>query len=190
MRPAIVYLALGSNLEDRQANLEEAIRRLAEKVTVETLSPIYETEPAYVTDQPRFLNMVLRGQTALSPLVLLDFIKSIEETMGRVSGRRFGPRLIDVDILLYDELELDTPALTIPHPRMLERDFVLQPLADIAPQLVIPGQQEPIATLAQKTGNTGRVIRQVRDAMDLAGAPRREGKAQRTADRARMDDGR
>ena len=168
MTRSTVYLALGSNLGDRQANLMEAIRRLAAKVSVEVMSSVYETEPAYITDQPRFLNMVLRGRTALSPHELLDFIQAIEQAMGRVRGRRFGPRLIDVDILTYDEIQLDTAELTIPHPRMMERDFVLQPLAEIAPDLVIPGQQERIAILAQKAGGQGATIRRVQTATELA----------------------
>jgi 2-amino-4-hydroxy-6-hydroxymethyldihydropteridine diphosphokinase len=154
----VVYLALGSNLGDRAANLRAAVGRLAVQVAVEHISSLYETEPAYVLDQPRFLNAVLSGRTALEPLALLAFLKEIERGLGRVPGARFGPRMIDLDILLYDDMALATDALTIPHPRMAERPFVLVPLAEIAPDLVPPGWAESIGVLAGSVRGHGDVL--------------------------------
>jgi 2-amino-4-hydroxy-6-hydroxymethyldihydropteridine diphosphokinase len=134
-----VYLALGSNLGDRAMNLKQALEALPPDIAVEAVSPIYETEPAYVLDQPRFLNLAVRARTELPPEAALARLKQIEARLGREPGLRFGPRLIDLDLLLYNELALDTPAVAIPHPRLHERAFVLAPLNDIAPQLVHPG---------------------------------------------------
>jgi GTP cyclohydrolase-4 len=154
-----VYLALGSNLGDRRANLIDAISQLRHKVAVEQLSSIYETEPAYVTEQPRFLNMALRGRTRLAPLELLRFLKAIERRMGRDTSLRFGPRPIDLDILLYGNLLLDEPELTIPHPRIAERAFVLAPLAELAPHLRLPGQRATVVELARQVPGEGPVVR-------------------------------
>ncbi len=132
--PAIL-LALGTNLGDRIANLARARDLLAsDALHIQTLSPIYETEPWGVVDQPRFLNQVLGGVTDLEPEALLDRVKAIERAMGRnLGGVRYGPRIIDIDILAYDDLVFRSPRLTIPHARLSERAFVLVPLADIAP---------------------------------------------------------
>jgi GTP cyclohydrolase-4 len=159
MTATTVYIALGSNLGDRRSNLIDAISQLRQKVKVEQLSSVYETEPAYVTDQPRFLNMVLRGSTALSPQPLLHFLKTLERRLGRQPTARYGPRPIDLDILVYGEQRIDEPDLTIPHPRLTEREFVLKPLAEIAPDLVLPGQSDTVAALAGKLDGTGRVVR-------------------------------
>lgn len=153
-----LYLALGSNLGDRRANLAAAVARMAPLVAVERISQLYETEPAYVTDQPRFLNAVLRGTTTLPPEELLGWIKRLEPELGRREGLRFGPRLIDIDILLYDELTLTSPALTIPHPRMAERPFVLVPLAELAPTLIPPGWSASVADTARLTHTHGEII--------------------------------
>jgi 2-amino-4-hydroxy-6-hydroxymethyldihydropteridine diphosphokinase len=153
-----IYLALGTNLGDRGANLRDAVERLRDAVAVECMSSVYETEPAYLLDQPRFLNMALRGHTALDPHALLIFLKRIERDMGRVAGARYGPRVIDLDILLYDSLALATADLSIPHPRMAERPFVLAPLAEIAPELVPPGWNRSIGTLAEVVRGNGDVL--------------------------------
>jgi len=127
-----VFLALGSNLGDRAANLRAAIERLQPGVRIAALSPVYETAPMYVTDQPAFLNMVIRGETALPPPALLELAKRVEAELGRrEGGRRFGPRPIDVDILFYEDLCLHGPGLDIPHPRLAERAFVLRPLVEM-----------------------------------------------------------
>jgi 2-amino-4-hydroxy-6-hydroxymethyldihydropteridine diphosphokinase len=157
-QPHTVYLALGANLGDRAASLLSAVERLRDAQAVELQSSVYETEPAYLLDQPRFLNMALRGHTALDPHALLVFLKRIERDMGRAAGPRYGPRAIDLDILLYDNLALATADLTIPHPRMAERPFVLAPLAEIAPELVPPGWNRSIGALAEVVHGNGDVL--------------------------------
>ena len=153
-----IYLALGTNLGDRSASLRSAVARLRDAVAVERMSSVYETEPAYLLDQPRFLNMALRGHTALDPHALLAFLKRIERDMGRAAGPRYGPRTIDLDILLYNSLALTSADLTIPHPRMAERPFVLVPLAEIAPELVPPGGNRSIGALAEVVRGHGDVL--------------------------------
>jgi 2-amino-4-hydroxy-6-hydroxymethyldihydropteridine diphosphokinase len=153
-----IYLALGANLGDRAASLRAAVEQLRGAVTIERMSAVYETEPAYLLDQPRFLNMAVRGHTTLEPAALLALLKQIERELGRVAAPRYGPRAIDIDILLYDDLALDTASLTIPHPRMAERPFVLAPLAELAPKLVPPGWDRPIGTLAAQVRGNGDVL--------------------------------
>lgn len=150
-----LYLALGTNLGDRPANLRAAVAALPPAVRVTAVSPIYETPPWGFTDQPAFLNMAVRGKTNLPPLALLDFLKTLETDLGRRQSFRWGPRLIDLDILFYADLTLDTPPLTLPHPRLHERAFVLIPLADIAPALVHPVLQKTIAELLPGCDTTG-----------------------------------
>lgn len=133
-----VYIALGSNLGDRAANLAAAIAALAPRVEVTARSGIYETAPWGYADQPAFLNQVVAGRTALGPREVLAWLKEIESRVGRTKTFRYGPREIDLDILFYDDLTLDEPGLTIPHPRLHERAFVLVPLARIAPDLIHP----------------------------------------------------
>jgi 2-amino-4-hydroxy-6-hydroxymethyldihydropteridine diphosphokinase len=133
-----IYLALGSNLGDRHKNLSEALQRLCKAVDLHKISSVYETEPVGYLDQPRFLNMVCYGQTSCSPGGLLHNAKAIEEALGRQPSFPNAPRPIDIDILLYDNLCLETEHLTIPHPRMRERAFVLVPLVEIAPTAIEP----------------------------------------------------
>ena len=133
-----VYLALGANLGDRERNLRAALTQIRAFVNLTRVSSIYETEPWGVRDQPWFLNLVCAGTTTLPPVDVLRRAKKIENEMGRAEGIRFGPRPIDIDILFYDRLIELSPALTIPHPRLHERAFVLVPLAEIAPKLVHP----------------------------------------------------
>ena len=161
--PHIVYLALGANLGDRSASLRTAVERLRDAVAVERMSSVYETEPAYLLDQPHFLNMALRGRTTLDPHALLAFLKRIEHDMGRAAGPRYGPRTIDLDILLYDSLALATAQLTLPHPRMAERPFVLAPLAEIAPELVPPGWNRSIGAVAEVVRGNGDVLVRIGD---------------------------
>jgi len=136
--PATVYLGLGSNLGNRQNNLSRAVEMLAPQVKVEMISSLYETEPVGFIEQPPFLNAVLRGTTALSPQILLAKAKEVEQKLGRVPSFPNAPRPVDIDILFYSDLIIDLPGLTIPHPRLEERAFVLVPLAEIAPDLVHP----------------------------------------------------
>ena len=134
-----VALGLGSNLGDRDANLRAALARLAPAVTIARISAIYDTAPMLVTAQPRFHNIACIAHTTLTPLALLRHTKAVEASVGRTPGIRYGPRVVDIDLLLYDDLVLDTPELHIPHPRIAERAFVLAPLVEIAPDLVISG---------------------------------------------------
>ena len=108
---------------------------------------MYETEPWGVKDQPRFVNMVIEGETGLTPARLLEVLKMTEDEVGRVETYRWGPRMIDLDMLLYDDLVMNTPELTIPHPRMHERDFVLRPLAEIAPDKIHPVLKKTVREL-------------------------------------------
>ncbi len=133
-----VYLALGTNLGDRAANLRAAIAAMPPRVKVVAESAIYETPPWGFTDQPPFLNMVVRAETELEPQDLLDYLKNLEKDLGRTPTFTNGPRQIDIDILFYDMLVLDTPGLVIPHPRLQERAFVVVPLADLAPDFIHP----------------------------------------------------
>ena len=135
---ASVYLSLGSNLGDRAENIYAALRRLRARIRLDQVSSLYETDPVGPVDQPWFLNLVCGGETTLSPEALLRLAKRIEREMGRKEGPRFGPRLIDIDILFYDDLTISTPRLEIPHPRLHERGFTLIPLGEIAPDLVHP----------------------------------------------------
>ncbi len=135
MQAKKIYLSLGSNLGDRSQNLERAIAALErENIRVKTRSSIYETEPRDVTDQPWFLNMVIECEAEYFPLQLLAILQRVERKMGRV--RRGmpprGPRLIDIDILLFGTVKMKTAKLEVPHPRMLERRFVIEPLLEIA----------------------------------------------------------
>ncbi|WP_448188183.1 2-amino-4-hydroxy-6-hydroxymethyldihydropteridine diphosphokinase [Azospirillum sp. sgz301742] len=156
----IVYLALGSNLGDRRANLEAAIARLAPAAAVTARSAVYETAPMYVTDQPAFLNMALRAETDLLPDALLAHLKGIEADLGRrVGGVRFGPREVDLDILLYGETVLANAALEIPHPRMAERAFVLRPLADVAADVRHPVLGRTIADLLADVPGAETVVK-------------------------------
>jgi len=143
-----VYLSLGSNVGDRKANLEKALRLLGQRLQIEQVSSVYETEPVGYTEQPRFLNAVCRVETDIGPLQLLSLIKGIEASLGRVPSFPNAPRPIDVDILFYSDLVMETPELTIPHPRIKERAFVLIPLLEIAPDLLHPVTSESIRDLA------------------------------------------
>lgn len=153
-RMATIYLALGSNLGDREKNLREALAHLGNFVHVTRVSSIYETEPWGVRDQPWFLNLVCGGTTTLAPVDILRRAKKIENEMGRAESIRFGPRPIDIDILLYDRVIELSPALTIPHPRLHERAFVLVPLAEIAPDLVHPRLRVTIRELLARLEST------------------------------------
>lgn len=153
--PTCVYLALGSNLGDRSHNLQQALEKIAEKVSILKTSSIYETPPWGYFEQPVFYNQVLCGTTSLNPIELLAFIKEIEANMGRIKNFQNGPRLIDIDILLFSEQIVMTENLVIPHPRMLERAFVLLPLSEIEPDLLIPGTHNNISEHLLNVDQTG-----------------------------------
>jgi 2-amino-4-hydroxy-6-hydroxymethyldihydropteridine diphosphokinase len=151
------YLALGSNLGERRANLQRALACLGDLpgVRVTKVSPAYRTAPWGVEDQPEFLNLTAQVRTRLAPLELLSAIKHIERQLGRTDCRRWGPRVIDIDILMYDDCAMESEDLVLPHPHMAERAFVLVPLADIAPDVRLPNGQrvaEAAAVLRQEQG--------------------------------------
>ncbi len=129
----LIYLAAGSNLGDRLGNLINALEGLPPQVIPLRTSPVYETPPWGVLDQPKFLNLVFEAETRLAPVELLKYLKDLETRLGRQPGRRYGPRVIDLDILFYQDRILNLPELQIPHPQMAARLFVLRPLADLAP---------------------------------------------------------
>jgi 2-amino-4-hydroxy-6-hydroxymethyldihydropteridine diphosphokinase len=143
-----VYIALGTNVGEREANLLQALRLLPESgVHIRRVSSIYETEPVDYLDQEWFLNAVLEGETELDALDLLIVLRVIEARMGSKKAFAKGPRKIDLDVLLYGNETIDTPELQVPHPRMLERKFVLIPLAEIAPNLRHPSWKSGVAHL-------------------------------------------
>lgn len=147
---ATVYLGLGSNLEPRKENLHFAREHLPEVgVRIVAESRIYRTAPWGVTDQPDFLNQVVRAETELSPTRLVAELKRLEKLAGRVKTVFWGPRVLDIDILLYEELTFAAKGLTIPHREICNRAFVLIPLLDVAPDLVLPGGMRAAAALAR-----------------------------------------
>ena len=154
----IVYIALGTNLGDRLANLHATIKSLPPEITVLTKSHVYETPPWGYEDQPAFLNMVVRAETGLGPESLLKYLKQLEVELGREQNFRWGPRLIDLDILFYDNMIVDTPPLIIPHPRLHERAFVLVPLMDVAPNLIHPLFQRSVSQLLAEV-DTQEILR-------------------------------
>ncbi len=144
------YLGLGSNLGDRKGNLDKAIEYLSQRLRLTKKSSVYDTEPMENPEQPRFLNMVCQVKTMLKPEDLLVLAKGIERKMGRVLGKPNSPRTIDIDILFYGGEVINTPDLTIPHPRLTERAFVLVPLTEIAPTLVHPVNKKSINELLKE----------------------------------------
>ena len=145
--PTTVYLSLGSNVGQREVQLRDAQLRLATIGRVSAVSPVYETEPVEFTAQPWFLNCAVAIETDQTPQQLMAAILRIEEEMGRRRVQKKGPRSIDIDILLFDDLVLESKELTIPHPAMHQRRFVLEPLADIAPQVLHPVFRKTIREL-------------------------------------------
>jgi 2-amino-4-hydroxy-6-hydroxymethyldihydropteridine diphosphokinase len=156
----IIFLSLGSNVGDRKENLHAAIVALAGAgITVKRVSSIYETEPVDYLDQPWFLNCVVEGQTSTPAIPLLRKLRALEQRMGSQKLVARGPRLLDIDILLYGQQTIDAPELQVPHPRMLSRRFVLKPLAEISPDLKHPSWNGSAAELLKNLADHSVVKR-------------------------------
>jgi 2-amino-4-hydroxy-6-hydroxymethyldihydropteridine diphosphokinase len=151
----IVFIALGSNLGDRHENLQVAIESMQPEIHPLDCSSVYETPPWGYLDQPKFLNQVIKAETQLSPSDLLDYLQVIESQIGRKETIRYGPRVIDLDLLFYDDEVIESPLLTIPHPRMENRAFVLLPIADLAPEFIHPVLKVRIADLLARVDQEG-----------------------------------
>lgn len=159
--PQLAYLSLGSNVGDRVAHLRDAIARLESIGRVVSVSSFYETEPVEVTDQPWFLNCAVGLETALTAEQLMARLLQIEQERGRRRVQKKGPRTIDIDILLFDDLILDSPDVTIPHPAMQERRFVLEPLAEIATEARHPGMKKTIREMLEELP-AGAIVRRAK----------------------------
>ena len=149
------FVGLGSNLGDREGTIARAVELLSAAAGVEVVavSQLRETEPWGPVEQPAYLNGAVQLETELSPRALLDVLLAVEQALGRDrTGERWGPRTIDLDLLLYDDVEVDEPGLTVPHPRLHERRFALEPLAELAPDAVVPGRGRVSELLAALDG--------------------------------------
>lgn len=156
---SIAYLSLGSNVGDREGNLREAVQRLAQLGILEAESSLYETEPVEVVDQPWFLNCAVQLLTERTAEQLLAGVLAIERAMGRERIRPKGPRSIDIDILLFGEQQIESPGLKIPHPGLAERLFVLEPMAEIAPEAMHPELKTTMRELRNRRLSTAPVVR-------------------------------
>ena len=154
-----VFIAFGSNLGDREGNLRTALKLINKKMRVLRVSSTYETEPMYVEDQNWFLNSVAKIETDLAPRELLDYLKDTERSMGRQKGTRYGPRIIDMDILFYGKEIVTQSGLRIPHPKIHERPFVLVPLVEIEPDFVDPLRGKTVLQLLSELHSNKSVIR-------------------------------
>ena len=146
---AIAYISIGSNLGDREENCRQAIKLLKENgIAVKKQSSMYETEPWGIKDQPKFINMAVEAETDKKPEELLRVLKEIEKEIGRTETTKWGPRIIDLDILFYDDLILKIPGIEIPHPLLHEREFVLKPLCEITPDKKHPVTGKTVREMA------------------------------------------
>ena len=158
----LIYLALGSNVGDRVQNISNSIALLDSKITNIKTAQSYESKPVGFVDQNNFINTVIRGETELPPEELLIFIKEIEKSIGRIERFKWGPREIDIDIIFYDSIEINTTNLTIPHPRYLERDFVLLPLIDLDENILDPIKKKSIKNIYESMNDQdASIIRKI-----------------------------
>jgi 2-amino-4-hydroxy-6-hydroxymethyldihydropteridine diphosphokinase len=162
-----VILCLGSNLGDRMRHLERALEELRKQIMLERISSVYETRPVGLEDQPWFLNLVCMGVTRLRPRATLEFALEVENALGRKREERFGPLSIDIDIIAYDDRVIRESDLEIPHPRMSQRGFVLEPLAEIAPEWKHPVEGRSVAEMLE--GLTSEVVRVYSDPPPTSG---------------------
>lgn len=164
MKMVPVAVALGSNLGDRLGYLQRAIDLLSASIRFTQASFVYETAPQIVEDQPVFLNAAATGLTTLGPFALLDQLKAVEQALGRQTRQRFGPREIDIDLLAYGCLWLESPRLQVPHPAIPNRRFVLAPLRDVASDWVLPGQGT-VERLFLETNDPAESVMRSKDAV-------------------------
>jgi 2-amino-4-hydroxy-6-hydroxymethyldihydropteridine diphosphokinase len=157
MKPQRVFIGLGSNLGDRVAYLRDAVRRLGAVMTIERVSNLYVAAPLGYVRHDAFINAVVQGQVAIKPMELLRELKQIERAMGRRIGVEYGPRPIDLDILLFGAMQMETIELSLPHPRLAQRAFVLKPLAELAPDLMHPVLYYTVAELLQDVYDADQV---------------------------------
>ncbi|HSW37330.1 MAG TPA: 2-amino-4-hydroxy-6-hydroxymethyldihydropteridine diphosphokinase [Candidatus Saccharimonadales bacterium] len=155
---AIVYLALGANVGNPKANIEQAIELLQSSVDKIQCAPLYASKAVGYTDQPDFINTAVSGETVLDPAELLKFVKEVEEQVGRVERFRWGPREIDIDIIFYNDSVVQQDNLVIPHPRFAERDFVLQPICDLDPTFIDPLSKRSVKQLLEALSSDQRSL--------------------------------
>lgn len=153
-----VFIGLGSNLGNRTENCLEAIELLSDFTIIKSVSSFYETKPVGNEDQPKFINAVAKVNTLLSPLNLLTSLKTVEKQLGRETTDRWGPRTMDLDILIYEDFVLESQELTIPHKELLNRRFVLEPLCEIEPWLEHPIEKKTISTIFKELEDDGSVV--------------------------------
>ena len=158
LQPAVVYLGLGSNLGDRARHLREALAALRALLDIEAVSRVYESEPVGYRNQSDFWNLVLRARTRRDPLELFGQIKQIEQALGRTETFRNAPRIIDIDLLSYNDIVLQTEVLELPHPRMHERTFVLYPLAELEPEFRHPALKQSVHDLIAALPSPTRAV--------------------------------
>lgn len=153
-----IFLALGSNVGEQEAQMDAATQLLSPKVVDIQRASFYRSKPMGVIDQPDFVNTALKGRTSLSPTELLEFVKGIEQQIGRVYRYRWGPREIDIDIIFYDDLVIKSANLEIPHARAHERDFVLRPIADLDPTFIHPVFDKKVGELLSSLLSENKAI--------------------------------
>ena len=152
--PSVVFIGIGANIGPVRENFARALRSMEKYARVLAVSSLYESDPVGPQDQPKFTNAVVKAETELSPFELLDHLKAIEKEIGRKKTKRWGPRVIDLDIIFYGDLVISTDSLVIPHPRAHERRFVLEPLLEIEPSAWHPAENMAVRDICSELGNS------------------------------------